>query len=100
VAQRTREIGIRIALGATRGSVLGLVLGQGMRAVALGLVAGIGGALILSRVLNASLFGISGHDLTSYGAACILLASTTAVAALIPARRASLVEPMEALRTE
>jgi ABC-type antimicrobial peptide transport system permease subunit len=100
VAQRTREIGIRMALGATRSAVLRLVLGQGMRAVAIGLVAGIGGALMLSGVLNASLFGVSGNDLVSYVVACVLLASTAAIAALIPARRASLVEPMEALRAE
>ncbi|MDP9004555.1 MAG: ABC transporter permease, partial [Verrucomicrobiota bacterium] len=100
VAQRTREIGIRMALGATRGSVLRLVLGQGLRAVAIGLVAGLGGALIVSRVLNASLFGVSSHDLTSYGAACLLLAVTAAIAAFIPARRASQVNPMEALRAE
>lgn len=100
VAQRTREIGIRMALGATPGSVLRLVLGQGLRAVAIGLVAGIGGALVVSRVLRASLFGISGNDLTSYGAACLLLAATAVIAALIPARRASQVSPMEALRTE
>jgi putative ABC transport system permease protein len=100
VAQRTREIGIRMALGATRASVLRLVLGQGMRAVAIGLVAGIGGALIVSRLLRASLFGVSGNDLTSYGVACLLLAATAGLAALIPARRASLVNPMEALRTE
>ena len=100
VAQRTREIGIRMALGATRASVLRLVLGQGMRAVAIGLVAGIGGAFIVSRLLRASLFGISGNDLTSYGVACLLLAATAGIAALIPARRASLVNPMEALRTE
>jgi putative ABC transport system permease protein len=100
VAQRTREIGIRMALGATRGSVLRLVLGQGMRAVAIGIGAGIGGALIVSRLLSASLFGVSGNDLTSYGAACLLLSATAGVAALIPARRASRVNPMEALRTE
>jgi len=100
VAQRKREIGIRMALGATRAAVLRLVLGQGLRAVAIGLVMGIGGALMLSRVLNASLFGVSGNDLISYVAACVLLATTAAVAALIPARRASLVEPMEALRAE
>lgn len=100
VAQRTREIGIRMALGATRASVLRLVLGQGMRAVAIGLVAGIGGALIVSRLLRASLFGVSGNDLTSYGVACLLLAATAGIAALIPARRASQVNPMEALRTE
>ena len=100
VAQRTREIGIRMALGATRGSVLRLVLGQEMRAVAIGVAFGIGGALIVSRVLNASLFGVSGHDLVSYGTACLVLALTTAIASVIPARRASLVNPMEALRTE
>jgi predicted permease len=100
VAQRTREIGIRMALGATRGSVLRLVLRQGLRAVALGLLAGIGGALIVSRLLSASLFGVSGNDLLTYGVACLLLAVTAAIAALIPARRASQVNPMEALRTE
>src|SRR5205085_10996754 len=100
VAQRTREIGVRMALGASRVAVLRLVLGQGMRAVVCGLVAGIGGALLLSRVLSASLFGISGTDLTSYSAASLVLAATACIAALIPARRASLVNPMEALRTE
>jgi putative ABC transport system permease protein len=100
VAQRTREIGIRMALGATRAAVLRLVLRQGMRAVAIGLVFGIGGAFLVSRVLNAFLFGISGNDLASYAAACLLLAATAGIATLIPARRASLVNPMEALRTE
>jgi putative ABC transport system permease protein len=100
VAQRTREIGIRMALGATRGSVLRLVLGQGMRAVAIGLAFGLGGALIVSRILKASLFGVSGHDLISYSGACLVLAVTATLASLIPARRASRVSPMEALRTE
>jgi ABC-type antimicrobial peptide transport system permease subunit len=100
VAQRTREIGIRMALGATRAAVLRLVLRQGMRAVVIGLVLGLGGAFLVSRVLNAFLFGVSGNDLTSYAAACLLLAATAGIAALIPARRASLVNPMEALRTE
>ncbi|HSV64018.1 MAG TPA: ABC transporter permease [Chthoniobacterales bacterium] len=100
VAQRTREIGLRMALGATRAAILRLVLGRGMRAVAAGLVTGIGGALLVSRLLSASLFGISGSDLTSYGTACLVLAATAVVAALIPARRASRVNPMEALRTE
>ncbi|MEY2551527.1 MAG: hypothetical protein QOG12_1671, partial [Verrucomicrobiota bacterium] len=100
VAQRTREIGVRMALGATRPAVLRLILGQGMRAVAFGLCTGIGGALLLSRALKASLFGISGTDLTSYGVASLVLAATACIAALIPARRASRVNPMEALRTE
>jgi len=100
VAQRTREIGVRMALGATRAGILRLVLSQGMRAVALGIVAGIAGALFVSRLLSASLYGISGTDLTSYGAACLVLAATACIAALIPARRASQINPIEALRTE
>jgi putative ABC transport system permease protein len=100
VAQRTREIGVRMALGATRAVVLRLVLGQGMRAVALGVLAGTAGAFVVSRLLSASLFGISANDLASYAGAPLLLVATAAVAALIPARRASQVNPMEALRTE
>lgn len=100
VAQRTREIGIRMALGATRAAVLRLVLGQGMRAVAFGLLAGIAGAVLVSRLLRASLFGIGANDLASYAGAAVLLAATAAVAAFIPARRASQVNPMEALRSE
>ena len=100
VAQRTREIGVRMALGATRASILRLVLGRGLRAVALGIAAGIGGALLVSRLLSASLFGISGTDLTSYGASCLLLAATACLAALIPARGASQVNPMAALRAD
>ena len=65
-----------------------------------GLAFGIGGALLTSRILHSSLFGISGHDLVSYGAACFVLVVTAMIASLIPARRASLVSPMEALRTE
>ena len=67
---------------------------------AIGLALGIGGAFLVSRVLNTFLFGIGSNDLISYAAACFLLASTAGIAALIPARRASLVDPMEALRTE
>jgi ABC-type antimicrobial peptide transport system permease subunit len=100
VAQRTREIGIRMALGATRSAVLRLVLGQGMRAVVFGVMAGIAGAFVVSRLLSASLFGISANDPASYAGAAFLLAVTAAIAALIPARRASQVNPMEALRTE
>jgi ABC-type antimicrobial peptide transport system permease subunit len=100
VAQRTREIGVRMALGANRAAVLRLVLGQGMRAVAFGIGAGIIGAFLVSRLLSASLFGVGANDLASYAGAALLLAATAAIAALIPARRASLVNPMEALRTE
>jgi putative ABC transport system permease protein len=100
VAQRTREIGIRMALGATRGAVVRLVLGHGMRAVVFGVLAGTAGAFVVSRLLTASLFGVSANDLASYAGAALLLAATATIAALIPARRASRVNPMEALRTE
>ena len=100
VAQRTREIGIRIALGATRGSVLRLILGQGMRAVGIGLACGLGGALLISRVLRASLFGIGDNDLISYGTASLLLATAAALACWVPARRACRVDPVIALRSE
>ena len=100
VTQRTREIGIRMALGATRGRVLRLVIRQGMRAVVIGLALGSVGALVLSRLLQASLFGVTASDPTSYVAASLLLALTAGVACLLPARRATLVNPTEALRHE
>ena len=100
VAQRRREIGIRMALGATNASVLRLVIWQGMRAVTIGLAAGIAGALVVSRILQATLFGVKADDFMTYGGACLLLALTTILAGFIPARRASLVSPMDALRTE
>jgi putative ABC transport system permease protein len=100
VTQRTREIGIRMALGATRSAVLRLILSQSMRAVFAGIALGIGGALLLSRVLQASLYGVSQHDLASYAAACALLALTALLAAWLPARRASNADPVKALRTD
>ena len=100
VAQRTHEIGIRMALGATRSSVLRLVLERGMRSVGIGLFCGLIAALILSRILRASLFGIGGIDPWSYGAACLLLGIAAGIACFIPSRRATRVNPMEALRHE
>jgi predicted permease len=100
VAQRTREIGIRMALGATREAVLRFVLARGMRAVAFGVLVGIAGALFVSRLLRSSLFGISDTDLTSYLGASALLALSAAVACWLPARRATRIDPMQALRHE
>ncbi len=100
VTQRTREIGIRIALGATRSSISRLILSHGMRAVAIGLLAGLAGAFLFSRLLRASLFGINSYDFTSYGVASLVLAVAAALASWIPTRRASRVDPVIALRSE
>ncbi|MBA2744061.1 MAG: ABC transporter permease [Chthoniobacterales bacterium] len=97
VAQRTREIGIRIALGATRSAVLRLVLGQGIRAVAIGMALGVTGALILARVLRAS---VGDDGVASYAIACLLLALAALLACWLPARRATHVNPSDALRSE
>ncbi len=97
VSQRTREIGVRMALGASRGSVLGLVFRQGAPLVGIGLVAGIVGALALTRILESMLFGVGTHDPVVFVAVPLVLASVAAVAMLVPARRASRVDPMRTL---
>jgi len=100
VTQRTREIGIRMALGAGRREVLGLVLGQGFTMVTLGLVAGLAGALLLTRVLRTLLFGVSTTDPAVFAAIVALLSATACIAAYVPARRATRVDPLVALRNE
>ncbi len=100
VTRRTREIGLRMALGATRGAVLRLVLGEGMRAVGIGLAVGSGAAFLLGRILRMSLYGMRDADLSSYGGACLLLALAAAIACWLPARRAVRVNPSDALRHE
>ena len=100
VTQRTREIGIRMALGATRGAVLRVVMSESMRAVVIGLLVGVASAFALSRVLQASLFGIGSSDAASYAAACLLLAVTALIACWVPARRATRINPVTALRAE
>jgi ABC-type antimicrobial peptide transport system permease subunit len=99
VGQRTGEIGIRIALGARPGDVLGLVFTSAGRLVGLGLLAGLGGAWSLTRFLESMLFGVSAHDPLTFGAIALLLAVIAGVACLIPARRASRVNPVVALRS-
>lgn len=100
VTERTREIGVRSALGATRGNVLALILRQGMTMTAFGLVLGLCMALVAARALTAMLFGISWLDGLTYLAATLLLIAVSLVACLIPARRAAAIDPMNALRNE
>ena len=98
--QRTHEIAIRLALGAQRGNVFRLVLGQGLQLTLTGLAVGIAGSLALTRYLKSELFGVTSTDLLTYAAVALLLCLVALVACYIPARRATKVEPMEALRYE
>jgi putative ABC transport system permease protein len=100
VTQRTREIGIRMALGATRGSVLAMVMRQGMSLVLLGLIGGIIGALLLNRLLASLLFATPTADPMTFAVVSFLLIIVAAVACLIPARRATGINPILALRNE
>jgi putative ABC transport system permease protein len=100
VAQRTREIGIRVALGARPSTVLGLVVRNGMTLVAIGTAIGTAGALILTRAASSLLYGISSADVTTYLAIAAVLAAVALVAMVLPAWRAMQVNPMRALRTE
>ena len=99
-AQRTREIGVRIALGADAKHVMALIAGQGGRLVLIGIVLGTAGSMLLLRVLRAMLFGASPIDLPVFVAVAALLALTAALAIWLPARRASRIDPLEALRAE
>ena len=100
VAQRTQEIGIRMALGAQRYDVLRLIVVQGMRFVGVGLAVGLIGVLICSRLLQSFLFGIGATDLRTMFVVTLILSGVAFVACLVPARRATLVDPIKALRTE
>jgi putative ABC transport system permease protein len=100
VTQRTQEIGIRMAIGAQRSDVLRLILRGGLKLVALGIAAGLAGAFALTRLLQSQLFGVTAHDpLVFAGNAALLLAVATA-ACLLPALRATRVDPMKALRAD
>jgi ABC-type antimicrobial peptide transport system permease subunit len=100
VAQRTQEIGVRMALGATPPGVLGLVIGQGLRLASLGTAMGLAGAFALTRVLEKMLFGVTASDTISFASAALVLGAVAIVASLIPALRASRVDPVTALRHE
>jgi putative ABC transport system permease protein len=100
VSRRTREIGVRVALGAASGDVLRLILGQGMRTILIGLAVGLAGSLALTRIVASLLFGITETDPLTFGVVVLMLIATALLACYIPARRAARIDPMTALRSE
>src|SRR5215213_2410883 len=100
VSQRTREVGIRMALGANRSDVMKMITRQGMRLAAVGVGIGLVMALALAKVLSSLLIGVSGYDVTTFILVPVLLAVVTLVACYLPARRATKVDPLIALRYE
>jgi ABC-type antimicrobial peptide transport system permease subunit len=100
VSQRTREIGIRMALGAQARQVRRMVLGQGLRLSVFGLALGVVAALGLTRVLASQLYGVSSTDPATFLVLSLLVLAVSALASLVPARRATRIDPMIALRQE
>jgi macrolide transport system ATP-binding/permease protein len=98
VSQRKREIGLRMALGAAQASVLRLILKQGMSLVLTGVLIGFAGALVVGRLLSRMLYGVSGSDPISVSGAAVVLLAVALVACYLPARWASRVDPLVALR--
>ena len=100
VSRRTNEIGIRMALGAQRSTVVGMVMGESMLLVAIGIAMGLGGALWAGRFVKTVLYGLSATDAVTIGGAVVLIAVVSAVAGYLPARKASKVDPMVALHQQ
>jgi len=100
VSRRTREIGVRVALGATSQAVLRMVLGQGMSTILIGVVIGIAGSLALTRTMSSLLFGVTATDPVTFGSVTLLLVVVALLACYIPARRATKIDPIVALRYE
>jgi ABC-type antimicrobial peptide transport system permease subunit len=100
VSQRTQEIGIRMALGADRGRITAMILREGMTSVAAGLALGIVGALALSRLVSGLLFGVGPTDIYCYAGSALVLIAAAAAACFLPARRATAVSPLTALRAQ
>jgi len=100
VQQRAQEIGIRMALGAGRGQMLAMVMGQGMRLAGIGVAIGIAAAFGLTRVLSSALFGVKANDPVTFGMVAAVLITVAMVASFVPAHRATRVDPVIALRNE
>jgi macrolide transport system ATP-binding/permease protein len=100
VSQRTREIGIRMALGAPRGNVLKLILSSGARLAAIGIAAGVAGAVLAGYLLRSVLFGVEPWDVATLLIVAAILAAISLLASYVPARRASRLDPMRALHYE
>lgn len=100
VSRRTREIGVRVALGARSRDVLGMILGQGLRTILIGIAIGLAGCLLLTRTLQSMLFGITATDPLTFAGVILILMMTALLACYLPARRAAKIDPMAALRYE
>jgi putative ABC transport system permease protein len=100
VARRRQEIGIRMALGASRGEVVGMVVRSGLRLAALGVAVGLAGAYAATRLLEGMLFGIQPRDVQTFAATAVILVLVALLACCVPALRASRVDPIRALRYE
>jgi putative ABC transport system permease protein len=100
VVQRTREMGIRLALGAERGAIVGMILKNGMRLVSMGVVPGLVAALLLTRLIAGLLYGVSSSDVPTFVGVSLALIAMAMLASYVPARRAAKVDPMVALRYE
>jgi putative ABC transport system permease protein len=100
VTQRTHEVGVRMALGAQPSDVLRLVVGQGMRLTAVGIIVGVGGAVLLTRFMSTLVYGVNTTDLLTFLVLPAIPAAVALAACLVPARRAMKIDPVIALRFE